>query len=183
MEKQQDKTSMQTHEKWSEELARLAAIINKAPLEKTIKWGAEVFTYNGNNVVSYNGVFLKDKEKVLVNAQKGVTKSLRQWRFTSWEEIDEKKILEYIHEAIEIEQKGLKIKPEKFKPVEAPKLLADALAADVKLDSAFGKLTPGKQKEYILYINEAKQEATKIKRLEKIKPMILEGVGLNDKYK
>ncbi|MGC9352756.1 MAG: YdeI/OmpD-associated family protein [Mariniphaga sp.] len=123
------------------------------------------------------------KEKVLVNAQKGVTKSLRQWRFTSLEEIDEKKILEYIHEAIEIEQKGLKIKPEKFKPAEAPKLLTDALVADEKLDSAFGKLTPGKQKEYILYIKEAKQEATKIKRLEKIKPMILEGVGLNDKYK
>ena len=139
MEKQKDKTSVQAHEKWSEELARLAAIINKAPLEKTIKWGAEVFTCNGNNVVSYcgfkhffalwfyNGVFMKDKEKVLVNAQKGVTKSLRQWRFSSSEEIDEKKILEYIHEAIEIEQKGLK--------------------------------------------------------LEKIKPMIPEGVGLNDKYK
>lgn len=95
---------MQNNNQWNEELERLAAIINKAPLEKTIKWGAEVFTYNGKNVLSYggfknyftlwfyNGVFLTDKHNVLVNAQEGKTKSLRQWRFTSIDEIDEKKI-------------------------------------------------------------------------------------------
>jgi uncharacterized protein YdeI (YjbR/CyaY-like superfamily) len=54
---------------------------------------------------------------------------------------------------------------------------------DKTLKTAFEKLTPGKQKEYIVYINEAKREATKLKRLEKIKPMILDGIGLNDKYK
>jgi uncharacterized protein YdeI (YjbR/CyaY-like superfamily) len=164
-------------------------------LEKTIKWGAEVFTFNGKNVLSYggfkryfvlwfyNGVFLTDPYKVLVSAQEGVTKSLRQWRFVSINEIDEKKILEYIQEAIEIEKKGLKLKPEKFKPIGLPKLLSDALAGDRNLHSAFNQLTPGKQKEYIVYINEAKQEATKFKRLDKIRPMILKGVGLNDKYK
>ncbi len=51
------------------------------------------------------------------------------------------------------------------------------------LKSAFEKLTPGKQKEYNLYIDEAKQEKTKISRIEKIKPLILEGKGLHDKYK
>jgi uncharacterized protein YdeI (YjbR/CyaY-like superfamily) len=29
----------------------------------------------------------------------------------------------------------------------------------------------------------AKQEKTKITRLEKIKPMIMDGIGLNDKYR
>ncbi|MGE4347330.1 MAG: YdeI/OmpD-associated family protein, partial [Flavobacteriaceae bacterium] len=52
-----------------------------------------------------------------------------------------------------------------------------------KLKDAFEKLTSGKQKESTLYINEAKQEATNIKRVEKIIPMILQGVGLHDKYK
>ena len=32
-------------------------------------------------------------------------------------------------------------------------------------------------------ISEAKREATQIARLEKIKPMIMQGIGLNDKYK
>ncbi len=186
---------MQNHKNWTKEIAMVGKIISKMPLEKTVKWGAEVFTYNGKNVVSYggfknhftiwfyNGVFLEDKYQVLVNAQEGKTKSLRQWRFTSEKEIDEKKIWEYINEAIEIENKGLKIKPEKFKPVSLPKFLSDRFNADKEFKEYFEKLTPGRQKEYMLYIEEAKQEATKIKRFEKIKPMILEGIGLNDKYK
>lgn len=186
---------MQNIEQWKDELELISSIINKLPLQKTIKWGAEVFTYSGKNVVSYggfknyftiwfyNGVFLQDKYKVLINAQEGKTKSLRQWRFTSTNEINENKILEYLNEAIEIEKKGLKISPEKFKKVEPSVLFSEAFENDEKLKDAFDRLTPGKQKEYIVFINEAKQEATKLNRLEKIKPMILEGKGLNDKYK
>ncbi len=181
--------------KWTEELSRIASIIEKAPLEKSIKWGLEVFTLNGQNVISYcgfknhfaiwfyKGVFMNDPYKVLVNAQKGKTKSLRQWRFSAMEEIDEGKILEYIQEAIEVEKKGLKIKAEKFEPAVMPKLLEEELKKNEALKLAFGQLTPGKQKEYAVYINEAKQEQTKQRRLEKIKPLILLGVGLNDKYK
>lgn len=186
---------MQNNTQWTEELELVTSIINKLPLEKTIKWGAEVFTYKGKNVVSYggfksfftiwfyNGVFLEDKYNVLVNAQEGKTKSLRQWRFASISEIDEKKILEYINEAIEIEKKGLKIAPERFVEIPVAEILEKEFKNDKILKNAFEKLTPGKQKEYIVYINEAKQEATKLKRLEKIKPMISQGIGLNDKYK
>ena len=173
----------------------IKAIIQKTELIPAIKWGTEVYTYNGRNVLSaggfknhftiwfYNGVFLKDKYKVLVNASEGKTKSLRQWRFTSAEEINEKRILEYIREAIAIEERGLKIKPAKFKPLPVPEILASCFKEDKNLKIAFEQLTPGRQKEYIIYLNEPKQEATKSKRLEKIKPMILRGVGLNDKYK
>lgn len=186
---------MQNGEKWSEELGILANIISKHPLKKAIKWGAEVFTYNGRNVVSYggfknhftlwfyNGVFLKDKYKTLINAQEGKTKSLRQWRFTSKDEINEKKIDAYIKEAIEIEKKGLRVQPERFIPLPVPDLLAKELKMSKALKAGFEKLTPGRQKEYISYINEAKQEQTKLNRLEKIKPMIKNGTGLNDKHK
>lgn len=186
---------MQENPQWVEELQRLAGILNKTNLDIAIKWGAEVFTYNGKNVVSYggfknfcalwfyNGVFLKDKYKVLVTASGGKTKSLRQWRFTSMKDIDEKKILEYIKEAIEIEKKGWKIGPEKFRAIPAPGILEATLKKDSKLKAAFERLTPGKQKEYIVYIKEAKQEATQLRRLEKISPLIMSGQGLNDQYK
>ncbi len=186
---------MEYNEQWAEELSLLASVIANAPLDKAIKWGSEVFTFNGKNVISYggfrnffalwfyNGVFLKDKYGVLIAASEGKTKSLRQWRFTSLAEVDEKKILEYIYEAIEVEKKGLKIKPEKFKVMAPPPLLAGALKADGYLQAAFSKLSPGKQKEYILYLEEPKQETTKVSRLEKIIPMIIQGVGLHDKYK
>lgn len=180
---------------WKEELALLKSIIEKTGLTKTIKWGAEVYTRNGKNLVSYggfknyctlwfyNGVFLEDKYKVLVNAQEGKTKSLRQWRFTSIDEIDKKKILEYIKEAVKNEDEGKRLKPKRSKPVEIPQSMQTVFKKNKELKNAFEKLTPYKQKEYIEHINTAKKEETKLSRMKKIKPMILQGMGLNDKYK
>ena len=44
----------------------------------------------------YNGVFLSDPYKILVNANEEKTKSLRQLRYTSGKEINETQLLEYI---------------------------------------------------------------------------------------
>ena len=55
--------------------------------------------------------------------------------------------------------------------------------SDMALKKAFELFTPFKQREFLEYIETAKQEKTKISRFEKIKPMILEGIGLNDKYR
>ena len=129
-----------------------------------------------------NGVFLKDEAKVLVNAQEGVTKALRQWRFHSREEINEKLLLQYIKEAVENENKGISHKPVK-KEVIICKFFAHELKNDSELAKAFEVFSPFKQKEFLEYIATAKQEKTKISRMEKIKPMILQNIGLNDKYR
>ncbi|MGV3459608.1 MAG: YdeI/OmpD-associated family protein [Flavobacterium sp.] len=179
---------------WAAEIESLKAILAKTQLTETVKWGAPVFTYNGKNVVGiagfknyftlwfYKGVFLKDERGKLVNAQDGKTKSLRQWRFESGADLDEKLIISYVNEAIEIETAGLAIKPEKKSDV-VHEFLQNALDSDSALKTAFEKLTPGKRREYSEYIAEAKQDKTKLSRLEKITPMMLEGKGLNDKYK
>jgi len=180
---------------WTSELAKLRAIIQKTELIVTNKWGGEVYVYDNKNVLGlggfknfftiwfFNGVFLKDKHKVLVNAQDGKTKALRQWRFTSVEQIDENRILAYIKEAIDVAKEGKTIVPAKFTPVAIPGILQTALKKNKALKKAYDGLTPGKQKEYNLYIIEAKQEATKARRMEKIIPMIIKGIGLNDRYK
>ncbi len=102
---------------WENEIEQLHAIIRKTPLVETTKWGGPVYTYNNKNVLGiggfksyfgiwfYNGVFLKDEKKLLINANEESTKSLRQMRFNSVNEIDEKLILAYIKEAIEIEER------------------------------------------------------------------------------
>jgi len=179
---------------WQEEQALLLAILQKTGLMETIKWGIPVFTYNDRNVVGvagfkthftlwfYNGVFLKDEHRVLTNAQEGKTKALRQWRFTSRDQIDETRIRAYISEAIENEKQGKQWKPQPKEKLSLPPLFADALK-NKGLKECFERLTPYKQNEYIEYLTEAKQEKTKLSRLEKIKPMILQGVGLHDRYK
>ena len=178
---------------WNDELEILKSIISKTELIETIKWGTPVYTYNNKNIIgiggfkSYfgvwfmNGVFLKDKYKKLVNAQEGVTKALRQWRFQSKEEIDETLLLEYIYEAIENEKKGLNHKPEKKEIIRCD-FFENELKQDEELNLAFNKFSPYKQKEFSEYIASAKQEKTKVTRMEKIKPMIMKNIGLNDKY-
>jgi len=61
--------------------------------------------------------------------------------------------------------------------------LKEALALDGELSDAFETLTPGKQREYAEHIATAKQEKTRLSRLEKCIPMIKSGTGLHDKYK
>jgi uncharacterized protein YdeI (YjbR/CyaY-like superfamily) len=181
---------------WEDELEILKSIISKTILVETTKWGGCVYVYNNKNIVGvggfknfftlwfFNGVFLKDEKKHLVNANEGVTKSLRQWRFTSKEEINETEILAYIQEAIENEIEGKIIKPEKTKEtVSIPDILQKALSADTNLKEAFLRFSPYKQKEFVEYIETAKREETKLSRIEKIKPMILNQIGLNDKYR
>ena len=179
---------------WGEELALLRAIMEQTELVATTKWGGEIYTLNNKNVLgiggfkSYfgiwfmNGVFLKDEAQVLVNANEGVTKGLRQWRFKSAAEINEKLLLYYIREAIDNEKAGLSIKPEKKEAMKC-NFFENELQKDKALHTAFEKFSPYKQKEFWEYMATAKQEKTKITRLEKIRPMILEGNGLNDKYR
>jgi len=128
-------------------------------------------------------VFLEDKENFLINASEGKTKALRQWRFTDVNEMDRAKIEAYIQESIQTIDDGKEIKPAKTKTIPPSGLLLEALHSDEAFHDHFKALTPGKQKEYIQYIDEAKQEKTKLSRLEKIRPMIIANKGLNDKYK
>lgn len=179
---------------WEEELLFLKSIIDKTELTETIKWGGPIYVYNKKNVIGIggfknyfaiwflNGVFLKDEKKRLINAQEDKTKSMRQWRFTSKEEVNEKEVLEYILEAIENEKQGKVIKPAKKEAI-VSELLEKEMKQNPTLSEAFHKFSPYKQYEFVEYIETAKQEKTKLSRIEKVIPMILGNVGLNDKYR
>ncbi|HBX62433.1 MAG TPA: hypothetical protein DEG63_04995 [Flavobacteriaceae bacterium] len=180
---------------WAEANEKIQQVVNETELVKEFKWGGDIYTFNKKNVLAFsgfknhfalwfhNGVFLKDQYKVLVNANEEKTKALRQWRFNSADEIDVEKVREYVLEAIQLVKDGKEIKPQKSVPKEVDGILKETLNQNNKLFTSFKALTLGRQKEYIEYIDEAKQEKTKISRIEKIKPMILEGKGLNDKYR
>jgi uncharacterized protein YdeI (YjbR/CyaY-like superfamily) len=180
---------------FGEELTILRELINNTELEETVKWSAPVYSHNGKNVIGlgafkhhfgiwfFNGVFLKDEKNLLEQAQEK-TKGLRQMRFESLEDIDKNVVLAYVKEAIENQKLGKEIKPErKGKSVIIPEALEKELKSNSVLHDAFRILTPGKQREYCDHVATAKREATKLSRIEKIKPMIINGVGLHDKYK
>ncbi len=181
---------------WKEGINQLRDIIGDTELKEEWKWSFPCYTINGRNVLGigrfknhfgiwfFQGVFLKDKKGLLRNAQDGKTKAMRSLHYESLEDLDENLALEYILEAIENAKEGKEIKPERnTKKVAIPEELENAFQKKEELQSAFQKLTPSKQREYAEHIGGAKQEATRLRRLEKCVPMIIEGVGLHDKYK
>ena len=182
-------------EYWQAELIRLREILLTTKLIETVKWGSPCYTHNDKMVVGlgsfksyvglwfFQGALLADRDNVLMNAQEGRTKAMRQWRFSSEKEIKARKIKAYIKEAIELQDQGHEIKPDRSKLVEIPRELKTALARDKKAAAKFKVLTKGRQREFADYISGAKRAETKKRRLEKILPMIKGGVGLNDKYR
>jgi uncharacterized protein YdeI (YjbR/CyaY-like superfamily) len=188
-------TYIEKHSKWTVELSQLRSIFKNTELKEEIKWGTPTYTLNKKLVAGiaafknhyalwfHQGVFLKDKREKLVNAQDGVTKALRQWRFVKDDPIEIESILAYIEEAIQNSLDGKEIKPQRKKGVTILPFLKNALEQNSELKVAFEKLAPGKQREYTEHIGSAKREETSISRLEKCTAMILEGKGLHDKYK
>lgn len=178
-------------------IGQLRELVLKTKLEETFKWMFPTYTLKNKNVLAickfknhfgiwfFNGVFLTDPLNVLKNAQEGKTKAMRHWKFTSESELDENQVMAYINEAIVNQENNRVLYPVKksSKYSETPSLLKEALAKSKKLETAYQELTDFKRKEFNEYITTAKQEKTKIKRLEKIIPMIESGIGLNDKYR
>jgi hypothetical protein len=76
----------------------------------------------------FTTVYSKRQIQSINQCTESKTKSLRQWRFTSKDEIDEKKILEIHQRSHRNREKGLKIMPEKFKAVPLSQLLVDAFS-------------------------------------------------------
>lgn len=187
---------IQVNSHFSKEISQLRSIINSTELEETIKWSMPTYCLKGKNVLAlgafknhfciwfHQGVFLKDNQRLLYNAQEDKTKAMRQMRFKSATDITEAPILAYVKEAIENQQLGRILKPQrKSEPIVIPDELKAAFKTNTLLKNNFKWLSPSHQREYCAYISEAKRDSTKQIRLDKIIPMIISKKGLNDKYK
>lgn len=179
--------------KWQESYAKLREFALSTQMTEELKWGVPCYTVNQNNVVLmhgfkdycallfHKGVLMNDPEKHLIQQTKNV-QAARQLRFTSVADITEKKkiIIAYLKEAIEIEKSGLKVELKKTAEFEMPAEFETLLQEMSELKLAFYKLTPGRQRAYLLYFSQAKQAKTREARIEKYIPNILEGKGLDD---
>lgn len=178
---------------WIEEIKLLRQIVLETGLKEEMKWGVPVYTLNGKNVVSVNalknsanisffkGVLLKDENIIL--QQQGNLQSDRLIKFTSVNGIKkiENVLKSYIAEAIDIEKSGQTFQYSK-NPESIPEELMVSFDKDQNFKEAFYKLTPGRQRGYIIYFSQPKQSKTRLERIEKYKEQILKGVGLYDKY-
>ena len=138
-------------------LAQLRDLALQAGLEEHYKWNGPVYTLENKNVLGinafsshfgiwfFNGCYLKDREKVLENAQEGKTKAMRHWKFTSAGEIKPRLVLAYMKEAAENQKKGLVWIPDQKKKISIPAELENVLQKEPALGKSFRELSPYKQ--------------------------------------
>lgn len=179
--------------KWQEAYHALRQIVLKTGLKEELKWGCPCYTFQGSNValihgfkdycaiLFHKGALLEDVHGMLIQQTKNV-QAARQIRFENLKEIQGKKeeIQSYLFQAIEVEKAGVKVELKKTTEFEMVEEFKNALEEDELLKKAFESLTPGRQRAYLLYFSQAKQSRTRLSRVEKKKPAILQGKGLND---
>jgi uncharacterized protein YdeI (YjbR/CyaY-like superfamily) len=129
----------------------------------------------------FKGALLNDTAGLLVKPGEN-TQASRQIRFTNDREILrlEGVLTAYIHEAIDVEKAGLKVKLRKTADLEMPEEFETKLGESPALKKAFYGLTPGRQRAYLFYFSQAKQPKTRESRVAKCRGQILKGKGLHD---
>lgn len=179
--------------KWRDEINALRSIVLDCGLVEELKWGAPCYTFQKGNVVLihvfkdycallfFKGALLKDPKGILIQQTANV-QAARQVRFTHVDQIIKmaRAIRTYVRHAVEVEQAGLKVELKKTNDFDVSVEFKNELNKNASLKTAFSKLTPGRQRAYLLYFSQAKQSKTRESRIEKYIPHILDGKGLDD---
>ncbi len=178
---------------WREELLLLRSILLDCGLNEELKWSIPCYTFQGNNVLIlaafkdycsvsfFKGALLKDPHRILKKPGEN-TQADRLIKFTNTKEVVDlaPKLRAYIIEAIAIEKAGLKVSFKKT-PEPIPEELQTRFDDDTAFESAFYRLTPGRQRGYVLYFSAAKQSKTREARIEKYYQKIMHGIGFHDR--
>jgi len=138
--------------------------------------------FKENCVISFlKGSLMSNPEGLLIkqgeNSQGG-----RIIRFTDTGQITAiiPSLRAYIQEAIMIEEQGLKVEYKTVTSDDYPAELVEKIASDPAFGAAWEALTPGRKKGYILHFNQTKNPATRMGRIEKCSPKIMQGKGFHD---
>ncbi len=177
---------------WRSELIALRDIILKSGLKEGIKWSNPCYTFDGKNILMlsalknhaligfFKGSLINDTHGILVSPGKN-SQADRRLVYTDVVTVldQEPIILEYIQQAVEVEKAGLKVEYKK-EPEPLPEELILVFEEEPELKLAFQKLTPGRQRGYILHFSQPKQPKTRFSRIEKAIPKIIMGKGINE---
>jgi uncharacterized protein YdeI (YjbR/CyaY-like superfamily) len=174
---------------WIDGLINLRRICRDTGLTETVKWAHPCYMHAGRNIAifgAFQGDFrlsfmnpglLRDTEGVL-EPQGPNSQTPSMIRFTAVGQVGEMEpvIRAYLQQLMDHAEAGTK-PPKVEHEVDMPDELTDALDADPELAEAFEALTPGRRKSYMFNLNQAKQSATRVARIEKFRDKIIAGKG------
>ncbi|HUR96847.1 MAG TPA: YdeI/OmpD-associated family protein [Pyrinomonadaceae bacterium] len=175
-------------------LTHIRMLVHKAfpDIRETMKWSFPHFDHKGTvcSMASFKQhcAFGFWKQSLLEQgafpAEKTAMGSFG--RITSVKDLPSDKVMtSLIRQAVELNEKGIKIakkKPVEKKELVVPKDLASALSKNKSAKAAFEKFSYSHKKEYVQWIEEAKTEPTRNKRLATTVEWLSEGKSRNWKY-
>jgi uncharacterized protein YdeI (YjbR/CyaY-like superfamily) len=182
-------------ERWRDEFAALRTILSGTEITEAFKWHKPCYTHAGKNVVIFQpfndlcalmffkGALLNDP-KALLREQGENSRSSLRLEFRSVADVTSmtSALRDLVADAIRVQQAGLRVK----KPAPPthrsnyPDELTALMEANPAFRDAFERLTPGRQRGYLLHFNGAKQSATRAARIERVQDRIMEGFGMHD---
>lgn len=159
--------------------------------EETLKWGMPHFVHRGIlcHMASFKAhcAFGFQKSALLFDGAPKRKEAMGDLgRVTSIADLPPKKELSRLVKAArKLDEDGIaapRAKASPKPPVEVPGDLAAALKSNAKARAAFEAFPPGHRREYVEWITEAKQEATRRRRLAQAVEWMAEGRSRNWKY-
>lgn len=176
-------------QRWAEGLAALRRLCLAAGLEEAVRWGHPCYRHAGRNVAligALRGDFrlslfeaglIEDPEGLLEpsgpNAQQA-----DMIRFRSAAEVEARAgaIRALLQQGMRHAEEGRRA-PRTREVPELPEALVAALDADPEMAEAFARLTPGRQRSYVIALSDAKTAATRAARIARWRGRILAGKG------
>jgi uncharacterized protein YdeI (YjbR/CyaY-like superfamily) len=166
-------------------------------VEETIKWSFPHFDYKGEMMCSmaafkqhcafgfWKAALMKDKS--LLDKAKEETSMGHLGKITSLDDLpSDKKLIAYIKEAMKLNEDGIKIKkttpPKSNNEITIPEYFLEELKKNKAAQKFFDTFTSACKREYIVWITDAKTEATREKRMTQAMDWISEGKKRNWKY-
>ncbi|MGC2236657.1 MAG: YdeI/OmpD-associated family protein [Pyrinomonadaceae bacterium] len=164
-------------------------------IEESWKWSFPNFDYKG--IVCSMAAFkqhcsfgfwkaslMSDPEKILTNSREAMGQMGQIKNLADLPPDDV--LIAYIKEAVELNEKGVKIpskaKTTEKKPLEIPDYFTTALEGNEKASETFENFSYSNKKDYIEWLTEAKTEETRNKRLAVAIEQMAEGKSRHWKY-
>ncbi len=176
-------------------LGHLRALVHAACPEasETIKWGFPHFEYHG--LLCHMAAFKKHcafgfwhkAMRGAIDGGKAGTAMGQLGRIESLDDLPSDAALKrHIKEAMKLNAAGVKSpRPNRAakKPLVVPADIKKALAADKPARATFDAFSPSHRREYVEWITDAKQPATRQRRIAQMLELLAEGKSRNWKYK
>ena len=160
-------------------------------VEEVIKWGIPHFDYKGDMMCIlaaykkhcsfslFKAELMKDPK--LIESVKAGQKMGYMDKLTALSDLPATEVLvAYIKEAMALNENGVKkVRPKSDTPkeVEMPVEFSEQLALNPKAKEIFESKSPSFRKNYLIWITDAKTDATRQKRIEQSLEWIAEGKG------